>query len=386
MLATAITEVRKALSGRAEYDQCESISLRMHRFVRIPETGKNDELDAVCACATAHRGKATPFAFADSTFDLTLQSRLMVNHSGGVIENTGLCLHRHINCPMIPGSAAKGVARHYAWEQWRHAHDVGQSAEARRIAADIAAVFGYPTGDKNLDEYIKREALCGLDAKGQRRANAGSVAFLPALPVDDQWQLVTDVQTPHGGNDYTNPVPSFFLAVEEGCAFRFALKATSRAKDNHLALAEVWLKAALQQNGIGAKTAAGYGWFEFDAEADARQREAARLEAEATAREKARAEAEATRLAALTPEQRAAETFLKTLPAADTLGVLKGKMSGIATLPEFEQRAICILLRDIPAYRVLWINDLKDARKKDKAKARVEAVRAIAMNLGVELP
>jgi CRISPR/Cas system CMR subunit Cmr6 (Cas7 group RAMP superfamily) len=45
-----------------------------------------------------------------------LQSRLLVNMAGGVMENAGLCLDR-VGLPYIPGSAVKGCARRMATQQ-----------------------------------------------------------------------------------------------------------------------------------------------------------------------------------------------------------------------------------------------------------------------------
>src|ERR1035437_2733694 len=42
-----------------------------------------------------------------------LQSRLMINMAGGVMENAGLCMDR-FGVPYIPGSAVKGCARRMA--------------------------------------------------------------------------------------------------------------------------------------------------------------------------------------------------------------------------------------------------------------------------------
>ena len=57
--------------------------------------------------AAALRLKPTDIIYAQ------LQSRLMVNMAGGVMENAGLCLDR-FGLPYIPGSAVKGCARRAA--------------------------------------------------------------------------------------------------------------------------------------------------------------------------------------------------------------------------------------------------------------------------------
>ena len=60
--------------------------------------------------------------------------------------------------------------------------------------------------------------------------------------------------------DTEDPVPVVFPAVAPGHVFAFAVL----GKDPALtAKAKTWLKNGLEQFGLGAKTAAGYGWFEL---------------------------------------------------------------------------------------------------------------------------
>ena len=97
--------------------------------------------------------------------------------------------------------------------------------------------------------------------KGQHD-NAGSVAFLMAVPDNTDWHIVADVLSSHQSN---NPVPVFFPAVEAGATFRFTVAPTARTQEHEgdLEFAAECLKKALSENGVGAKTAAGYGWFEI---------------------------------------------------------------------------------------------------------------------------
>lgn len=244
MQTTATKEIQQLLGG-SFYSKLESPSLRLSKYVNLDEKNKRNEISAVCKIAQNNRHTPRQLE-SDNEFSLCLGSHLMVNMASGILENSGLCLHPFYNYPMIPGSALKGIARHQAWLEWQQAE--GESKKT--IAYDLARIFGFPTGDKSLDCFLSECAPC-----------AGSIAYLQAIPVDDQWQLVCDVLTPHGRTDYTNPVPSFFIAVEKGAKFSFSLKKTNRTMDADLDLAEKWLKAGLTQQGAGAKTAAGYGWF-----------------------------------------------------------------------------------------------------------------------------
>ena len=79
---------------------------------------------------------------AEAILFAQLQSRLMVNMAGGVMENAGLCLDR-FGVPYIPGSAVKGCARRMAIQNLLEAREAKELAdELGRLLADIALVFG----------------------------------------------------------------------------------------------------------------------------------------------------------------------------------------------------------------------------------------------------
>lgn len=266
-----------------------------------------------------------------------LQSRLMVNMAGGVMENAGLNLDRY-GLPLIPGSAIKGCARRMALQalhDWHaasvepHSDGVSEDATApKRPAADdicapcckdfttpaemlaaIALVFGWVqddwTTEKNRDKKGNETtwksdfawAVAGdestLSAARQRLpktdAFAGSIAFLDARPNQDPG-LVLDVLTPHHSIYYSpepdrqknqrkweewkahrtapdteEPVPVFFPAVKEqgeNDHFTFPLIPLRSADESLLTFAQEALRVGLEVFGIGAKTNAGYGWFE----------------------------------------------------------------------------------------------------------------------------
>lgn len=227
------------LLGSSHLERLESASLRHNKLLFLGENGQRGQLEAVAQTAARFFRLPTP-PDADCSFDLKLGGRLMVNMSTGVLENAGLALHRHFNCPFIPGSALKGIARHAAWCAWKKS-----TAEQKvNIDAISARIFGSPVSESK-------------DAENQQ----GTVCFMDAYPKDKAWNLIPDVLTPHGGNDYSNPTPCFFLAVEKGATFRFGLRRTSRTQAGDLEQAEAWLKQGLFEHGAGAKTIAGYGWF-----------------------------------------------------------------------------------------------------------------------------
>ena len=87
-------------------------------------------------------------ALSGSILYAQLQSRLMVNVAGGVMENAGLCLDR-FGMPYIPGSAVKGCARRMAIRQLLEMREAGTAAsELAPLLADIALVFGWGQLDR----------------------------------------------------------------------------------------------------------------------------------------------------------------------------------------------------------------------------------------------
>jgi CRISPR type III-B/RAMP module RAMP protein Cmr6 len=212
------------------------------------------------------------------SFTAKLGGRLIVNQAGGVLENAGLCIHPHFNAPYIPGSAIKGCARHAAWQAWNEAEE----GDAKIAAAkEVAEIFGFPTGDSKpkkeedvdpnrvyLDEYLKDK--CEYK---EGDSHSGKVAFLAAVP-ETTAKLVVDIVNCHHKDYYAGketkpyatddetPIPNFFPAVDAGVSFKFTIVPIGVHNLTERALH--WLKIGLSQNGIGAKTAAGYGWFDID--------------------------------------------------------------------------------------------------------------------------
>jgi hypothetical protein len=106
----------------------------------------------------------------------------------------------------------------------------------------------------------------------------GCACFLPAYPTTPP-VLVVDMVNPHYRDYYAgrrqratddeSPIPNYFPAVEAGAAFGFAVllnrvpTGNGVSADDLLNQAKQWLERAVTRKGVGAKTAAGYGWFEL---------------------------------------------------------------------------------------------------------------------------
>lgn len=161
-----------------------------------------------------------------------LEGRLMVDHGRAAASETSVSFHPMWGVPKIPGSALKGVTR----------------AEMLLDGAPMNEV----------------EALFG------REDGAGRVIFYDALPVNGAFELALDVLTPHHHDyyegkgapaDWDSPVPVTFLTVVN-TTFDLWIGARSARDEGALERAAEALTQALEESGVGGKTAAGYGRFE----------------------------------------------------------------------------------------------------------------------------
>lgn len=168
------------------------------------------------------------------------------------IEN-GFSFDDAIGVPLVTGSAVKGLCR---------------AAAAMRGEESAAS----------------RRALLGPE--DELRTAAGDLIFYDALPL--RWpKLAVDIVNCHHPEYYhqlfderrrkplqvtetEDPVPVFFLVVDQGAAFRFRLASRSGNAAN-VAQGWQWLEDGLTLLGIGAKTAVGYGVMEPVSAAKAKQ-------------------------------------------------------------------------------------------------------------------
>jgi CRISPR-associated protein Cmr6 len=247
------------------------------------------------------RRKATLDALNATIFTATTSSALTLHLArASALENAGICLHPVYGFAYLPGSGVKGMARAYAETVWLPAQENEQ--EAWRHIEDV---FGWaPERDrKKLIEAKrtqKRREREGDNKSPEIMACTGSVVFHDAWP--ETWpKLFVDITNNHHGKyyqggkddapgDWEDPVPVYFLAVEPGAAFSFALsprsgavsKNPSKSIEAQVALAREWLAGALFHLGAGAKTNAGYGCFAPVAETPLELSEKARVVFETT--------------------------------------------------------------------------------------------------------
>lgn len=174
------------------------------------------------------------------------------------LENAGIHLHPVYGFVCLPGSGLKGTARSYAETVW-----LPDQLDPVAAWNDIRTVFGWAP----KSESAKSWKPAGVeDADG---SSAGAVVFHDAWPVE--WpRLEPDIVNSHHAQyyadtddpgDWDEPNMAFFLSVQSGTTFDFAVSVRSRIDDGLLTRACTWLQAALAHEGAGAKTNSGYGRF-----------------------------------------------------------------------------------------------------------------------------
>lgn len=184
---------------------------------------------------------------------LTPEWRMVVGLGNESVYETSMTLHHIYGIPYIPGSAIKGVVRSYI----------------------IAEEFG--SAEK---QALEDPGFC--DIFGNQNMQ-GKIIFFDAFPLSKP-QIKVDVMNPHyrpyysdpSGKvppaDYHNPVPIPFLTVED-TKFRFIVGINEKddnpiqqgkfSGEDPLSVAFKWMKKALNEHGIGAKTAVGYGYMKM---------------------------------------------------------------------------------------------------------------------------
>jgi CRISPR-associated protein Cmr6 len=225
--------------------------------------------------------------------------RFVVGLGAAHVLETGITLHRLFGLPIIPGSALKGAAR--TWALLKLAEELGvpilspteaaaksqtplekfeavilsqesereQAALLSQLLQDSTIPDEAPIRNLSLQELLEKcQPFFEVFGSTER---AGSIIFFDAIPLEvPKFQL--DIMNPHYPNyyrtqgqnppaDWESPNPVFFLTVTE-TLYRFAIAARSEQGNRLLDLAEKWLKGALADLGIGAKTSADYGFWD----------------------------------------------------------------------------------------------------------------------------
>lgn len=195
--------------------------------------------------------------------------RMVVGLGTESVYETSITLHHLYGIPYIPASSIKGVVR-----SWIVTEVFGKEnlhfAEGNAIQnKEFCDVFGCPktihlkSPDRTFKSFYTQSEG---EKKGSRM---GNVIFFDAFPMVIP-TIEPDIMNVHypdyyGGDkppgDTQNPRPIFFLTVKD-TPFQFIIGTRAgEISDYKIAGRTIteWLKEALEEHGIGAKTAVGYG-------------------------------------------------------------------------------------------------------------------------------
>lgn len=180
------------------------------------------------------------------------------------VYEVSMTLHHVYGIPYIPSSALKGIVRSWIIKQVFNCKE--EQAIQNKLFCDW---FGCP-GELILERKNNRLKYHSY----YKNAQQGKLVFFDVYPTVKP-TLKTDVMNPHYADyyqdntnkkppaDYYNPVPIYFLTIED-TSFQFVFGGFEHGVLNSLLegkTIEDWTKDALINHGIGAKTAVGYGYM-----------------------------------------------------------------------------------------------------------------------------
>jgi len=264
--------------------QCSNLSLLLDRYIgyksddrqpwQFQEKQKIDLFEAIARhfqfppdLIQAHYArwqairKNLPYA-EKYGFKASPEWRMVVGLGQASILETSMTLNRITGIPIIPGSALKGLAASYALlyelkvtKRFEEVEQIYQQYKKREIVE-------MPEGYQNF-----------IDIFGTQDAS-GKIIFLDAVPTKAP-KLEPDIINNHypeyySSNNaeqyptpYQNPVLVYFLTLGKESQFAFAVAGQEQDEKTEqlVKIAKEWLCQGLSELGVGAKTAAGYGYL-----------------------------------------------------------------------------------------------------------------------------
>ncbi len=226
--------------------------------------------------------------------------RLAIGLGSGSVFETSISLHHVYGFPYIPASAVKGALRSYLitnlFGEDETENEPLLNAEFRAYQdLSFCKIFGCPdkaekvlfdengNAQKKSDGKYKTQKIdvALKNDKNEGQENIGNIIFFDAYPTHSpQGCIKADIMNNHyqpyyNGEappaDYHKLNPIIFLTVE-GLSFQFMVglrKGTDNTdielgakSGDMLSVVSDFLKLALTQHGIGAKTAVGYGYMQ----------------------------------------------------------------------------------------------------------------------------
>jgi CRISPR-associated protein Cmr6 len=236
--------------------------------------------------AKRHKDIASLVCPYNHVVDFKPDWRLIVGLGTESVYETSITLHHVYGFPYIPASSIKGVVRSWIIT------NLFNNSEGKAIEDDgFCKMFGCPesiTEDVEVienDTKKKRPKVYKSKCNGKEgEAFAGILVFFDAFPLTPPI-VEPDIMNPHYSKyyaessdkartapvDYDNPIPVNFLTVKD-TSFQFVIGLRRGKKNDPINLdgaskpildcAAEWLKKALAEHGIGAKTAVGYGYMQ----------------------------------------------------------------------------------------------------------------------------
>ena len=184
-------------------------------------------------------------------------------------NEVGMTFDHTLGIPYIPASSIKGVVR--------FSHTLG-------LLGDLSSEH-HPNEikkDKNNEEYFDDKddeaewtnisEIFGKGGNKDNESNMGNIIFLDAYP-ESVPNLSVDIMNPHFGEYYSDNIPPAdylklnpikFLTVAKGTKFIFRYMINKAKSSELMKLAKAAIEKALTEEGIGAKTAVGYGLFKIE--------------------------------------------------------------------------------------------------------------------------
>lgn len=228
------------------------------------------------------------------SFEKKVDWRLIVGLGNESVYGISMTLHHVYGIPYIPASAVKGIVR--SWVITKIFSDLRDDSEEKDyplVNAEYQAyrddgfckIFGCPAKTKKVmfenNEPVKENGEYKYETceTALKKEYKGTAWFFDAFPLSKP-EIEVDILNPHympyyDGDDppadYHNPKPIPFITVRRGTVFQFLLgikesddKVIESGRFKERKPSEVvkeMLNNALEEHGIGAKTAVGYGYM-----------------------------------------------------------------------------------------------------------------------------
>jgi CRISPR-associated protein Cmr6 len=195
-------------------------------------------------------------------FPLSISWRLVIGLGASHPQETSMTLHHIYGIPYIPGSAIKGVTRHWAVLKLADKKNKTEDMEFEKV---IERVSNALEKGEDLELEVDKITFKDLIEIFGTQEKQGKVIFFDAYPFGEI-RLKIDVMNPHYSGyyskgqppaDWQTPMPIKFLTVEN-TKFHFYL---ASKEQNLVEKASSLLLETIQNFGIGAKTSLGYGLF-----------------------------------------------------------------------------------------------------------------------------